>query len=310
MSLGVCCAVAIHGPMRVALSALAGVVVACCMDTVQAEPVNVATPAATSTSVDAVTEAIRAADRDHANQATLELDGPRAGASAQRAESDRRAAAQALGLTPQQGQRGNASVSVTGPLSRVEQERAHSDLGLSAAVKDAIRPVYDDISKSGIAEALRSIKATLSIELSSDKERTPDATAPGVDGPPKAQPETAAAWGGADQPGQPGPRAQRTPEQIRAARLQSEASFEQLMEDIKPWVMGAVAFLLLAGAWRVTMGFFRWSDRRRLRGMGAMGGTAGTGGTVRTNGIRPEGRTSRSHSRRARTGRTSTRNPR
>jgi hypothetical protein len=256
-----------------------------------ADPVTATAPASPLNSAkDDVAAAVRAADGDHALPDSLEVDPVPDANAAAKAAADRRAALAALGMQPlqaqpqqqkqkqgpsnqAQGRVQNQELGGDGPVAAAPRDKVNgADFDVTQALKASVKPVYDDLSKTGINEAVRNLKADLKAELASDKEHLADAGPTGEgsaseggkpvkDGGGSAEAGGAAWQASVADAGLP----QRSAAQIKQDQIVAAAFKERLIEEIKPWALGAVVLLVLALVARFVMGYLRKLEQRRQR---------------------------------------------
>lgn len=250
-----------------------------------ADPVSVAPAAPVTSTKDSVTAAIRASEGGERSVLdAFDADPAREAAVAAKANADRRAALAALGLQPQQGQRPQAAQSPSRqPGGGISEAPNGAQLGKEAAnpaptepdlLKEAARPLYDEISKTGIADAVRGLKADLKAQLVDDKDKpAADSTTPadGAKTTGKSKEGESANTSSGDS-GAFGSSASveflpppRTAAQVEHDRMMAAAGMEKLIADIRPW---AITLLVLAGiamAWRTTLRYLRGLENRRRR---------------------------------------------
>src|SRR6185436_12294493 len=126
---------------------------------------------------DDIAAAIRSADGARSVTDGLDVDPVKDAAAAAKANADRRTALAALGLlqpSKQQNltmQPGNTAQAAAPGRTGRESGGSIGDASPADALKETVRPVYDEISKSGIADAVRSLKADLKAELADEKDK-------------------------------------------------------------------------------------------------------------------------------------------
>ncbi len=232
-----------------------------CTPGAQADPVPVAPSASTSPSRDDVSAAIRASDSGGRSVVdAFDPEPARETAAAAKTNADRRAALAALGMQPQPAQRQAGPSQSTQP-------------GKEAVppATDALK--YDDLSKSGIADAVRSLKADLKAQLTGDKD-TPAAGTTAADGTStaaKTKDEAAAAnsvgdsasW--ANAPTVEVMAAPKTAAQVERDRVLAAAGMEKLIATVQPWVIGLLVLMGLVLTWRMTLRYLRSLETRRRR---------------------------------------------
>ena len=138
------------------------------------------------------------------------------------------------------------------PLALTENDEADWE----REVKEAIRPLYDELAAAGVVETLYGVRDTVE-RVSAGINAAIDGTA---DAELRSVPE-AAAWQRTADALDPMLRA-RTQEQIDNERLLSALLVEQWVSEIKPWFFGLIAFYLL---WQIIRLGYRISRARSAR---------------------------------------------
>ncbi len=257
-----------------------------------ADPVSASPSVPLSSSKEDVAAALRAAEGSERSVVDVfDADPAKEAAANAKAQADRRAALAALGLHPQSAQRQQApsrvqggGITDTGPYGGSGQGgRPGKDGGNPAApqevdpLKEAARPLYEEISKSGIADAMRGLKADLKAQLTGDKDKPADGTAGPAGAAAAAKPKdgeptnaSASTSDGGDGAGwgtpvidlRPPPK---TAAQAERDRMLAAASMEKLIADLQPWVITVLVLSGLFVAGRVTVRYLRGLEERRRR---------------------------------------------
>jgi hypothetical protein len=136
------------------------------------------------------------------------------------------------------------------------------DSSLHQEIKEAVRPLYDDLKGAGVVEGLHDLKSGLGLSgAASFSERTPS------DDP--QDPANIAARE-AERAGNPGAAPAlndrpRTAAQIERDKLANSILMEQLIDELKPWLFGVIGLYML---WRmIKMGFAyaEWKANRPVK---------------------------------------------
>jgi hypothetical protein len=148
------------------------------------------------------------------------------------------------------------------------------DSSLHQEIKEAVRPLYDDLKGAGVVEGLHDLKSGLGLSgATSFNERTPSddpqdpANIAAREAERAGNPSAAPALN--DRP--------RTAAQIERDKLANSILMEQLIDELKPWLFGVIGLYML---WRmIKMGFAyaEWKAnrpvKRRSRSSRHRGGT-------------------------------------
>lgn len=139
------------------------------------------------------------------------------------------------------------------PLPALTATAADTEPSLHSTLKEAVRPVYNELQEAGVIDTLRELKSDLGLGKNTwdhaPNADTPVNTTPSADAPPPA-------W---DDPA-------TRPKSAAQARLDREYEayvLEQLIDDIKPWVLGAIGIYLLAQLIKMSVNFIQWKAARR-----------------------------------------------
>jgi hypothetical protein len=136
------------------------------------------------------------------------------------------------------------------------------DPSLHQEIKEAVRPLYDELQGAGVVEGLRDLKSGLGLSgTASFSERTPSEN-------PDDPANIAAREAG--RAGSPGAASAlndrpRTAAQIERDKLANSILMEQLIDELKPWLFGVIGLYML---WRmVKMGFAyaEWKANRPVK---------------------------------------------
>jgi hypothetical protein len=252
---------------------------------VRADPVSSPGVAAITSSKEQLAAAIRTTESERSATDALDFDPVREAANASKATADRRAALTALGVgvLPQQkqaainqsqGQVGTAPTAAQRPRDGAPgaQQPAEAD-----PIKEAVRPLYEDISKSSLADTVRTLNSSLKAELLPEKEKPADGAAGAVD--PSQQGKTKekekekendaagagnSSWsGGADRNDFNALSRSGSPSKQDPAV--AAALTAKLIDELKPWALGFMILLLMGLSWKTMMGFLRSAGQRRRK---------------------------------------------
>ena len=128
----------------------------------------------------------------------------------------------------------------------------NADLSLHNAIKESVRPVYDQLVESGAVEALHDLKADLGLNKNqwSDQEKA-DAPAKGP-----GQWDATSAQDPAQQP-------PRTAAQAQLDREMATLMREKLIDQITPWLIGLVVLYVVGYLAKLLYGYIRWKSAKR-----------------------------------------------
>lgn len=125
------------------------------------------------------------------------------------------------------------------------------------SVKDVVRPLYQDIATSDVAQALRGLQS----ELGLDKEQAFNDKEPRQAG--SGLPSEATAW-----EGQPNREAPRTAAQVERDKVLASVMMDKLIDEVTPWAIGLVALYVLGYLGKLALAYGRVrSIRRQQRGL-------------------------------------------
>ena len=168
---------------------------------------------------------------------------------------------------------------------------SHPDKSVRNAVKESLRPAYEQLVESGVVETWHDVKASLGLDKGqwSDRDKLQDpATTPN----PWKTPE-----GGTS----PYPdHAPKTATQMQMEREMSTMMREKLVDQMKPWLIGLVGLYIVGRLIRLVIRYVRWKMVRRNKRRVAH---------ARHHGLRRTGSRSRSRSRSTRSQSVSTSSP-
>jgi len=133
------------------------------------------------------------------------------------------------------------------------QANADVDGSIHSAVKESVRPVYEQLVESGALAALHDLKADLGLNKHqwSDQEKT-DAT---VKGPGR--------WDASS--GQDPAAPPRTAAQAQLDRETASMMREKLIDQITPWLIGLVVLYAVGYLARLLYRYLRWKSAKRSK---------------------------------------------
>lgn len=126
-----------------------------------------------------------------------------------------------------------------------------ADASIHSAIKENVRPVYEQLVESGAVEALHHLKADLGLDKnqwSEQEKAAASAKGPGQWDTPAGQ-----------DPGQP-----RTAAQAQLDRASASLMREKLIDQITPWVIGLVVLYVLGYLAKLLYSFIRWKSAKRM----------------------------------------------
>lgn len=118
---------------------------------------------------------------------------------------------------------------------------------LNRELKEAVRPLYEDLKAAGVVDAVQSLKADLGLSSSSPSD-----------------PRTAS-----DNPRSQGNSApqdrQRSAAQIERDKLIAAAMWDEFIEDVKPWLYGLAGLFVLGYMIKLAVGYAEWKAMRSIK---------------------------------------------
>ena len=136
------------------------------------------------------------------------------------------------------------------------------DWTLDHEVKEAVRPLYEDLKASGVAEAVRSLTSDLGLSGSSSlNDPTPSESA--KDSGNGAPTESAVAerlgnnYAPQDRP--------RSATQTEQDKLAAAALWREFIEELKPWLFGLAGLFVLGYMAKLGLDFFLWAAARSTK---------------------------------------------
>jgi len=134
-------------------------------------------------------------------------------------------------------------------------DNADADMGQSihSAVKESIRPVYEQLVESGAVETWHDVKASLGL----DKPQWTDHDKGGDPAKPPGQWE--ASGGGGMQVAPP----PRTEAQAKIDREMATMMREKLIDQITPWAIGLVVLYVVGYLVKLLVSYVRWKTGKR-----------------------------------------------
>ena len=139
---------------------------------------------------------------------------------------------------------------------------ADEDWPLNREIKEAVRPLYEDLKTSGVAEAVRGLKSDLDLNDSS----SPNAGTSSDDGKisgSSAPREFASAesLGNRYAP----PDRQRSTTQVEQDKLAAAALWREFLEEVKPWLFGLAGLYVLGYMFKLGLDYFRLAAARSVK---------------------------------------------
>jgi len=126
-----------------------------------------------------------------------------------------------------------------------------ADASIHSAIKETVRPVYDQLVESGAVEALHDLKADLGLNKEQwseeQKANTPGKGAGQWDAPAAQEPA-------------PPPR---TAAQAQLDREMATLMREKLIDQVTPWVVGLVVLYVVGYLGKLLYGYIRWKSAKR-----------------------------------------------
>lgn len=131
----------------------------------------------------------------------------------------------------------------------------------SSVIKEAVRPVYQDIMDSGFVESLRSIESDL--ELSNKRPFGAESGAYAENSGSEPHRE-AAGWA------TPGNKAAttsrpRSAEEIERDQIMAKVMLKELVEEVKPWVLALIGLYAVGYSIKLLLNYRRWKMARRRK---------------------------------------------
>lgn len=136
------------------------------------------------------------------------------------------------------------------------------DWTLDHEVKEAVRPLYEDLRASGVAEAVRGLKSDLGLSGSSSLNDQTSSDNP-KDSGNSAPTESASAerLGNSSGP-QDRPRSATQTEQDKLA---AAALWREFIDELKPWLFGLAGLFVLGYLGKLGLDYFRWAAARSTK---------------------------------------------
>lgn len=131
----------------------------------------------------------------------------------------------------------------------------------SSVIKEAVRPVYQDITNSGFVEAIRSIESDLGLSNKRPFGAESGAYAENSGSEPHRE---SAAWA------TPGNNAAttsrpRSAEEIERDQIMAKVMLKELVEEVKPWVLVLIGLYAVGYAIKLLWDYRRWKMARRRK---------------------------------------------
>lgn len=118
---------------------------------------------------------------------------------------------------------------------------------LHRELKEAVRPLYEDLKAAGVVEAVRSLKADLGLGSSSPSDSRAGS------GYPKNSADAA-----------PQDR-QRSAAQIERDRLIAAAMWDEFVAEVKPWLYGVTGLFVLGYMIKLGVDYLQWKAMRSIK---------------------------------------------
>ena len=152
------------------------------------------------------------------------------------------------------------------PRPVTDPARQAPDREIERAVKDAVRPIVDELSKFSVVEAARNLKSEFG--LRSDRPGVPvDRADPlEADGSENDSAREQRITNASNRP--VADARYQTADQAKGERLLAQAMMEQLIQDVKPWAFGLLGLYLLGYIVKLALDYHHWKVTRgdkRLR---------------------------------------------
>lgn len=144
----------------------------------------------------------------------------------------------------------------------------NEDWTLNREIKEAVRPLYEDLKAYGVAETVRGLKSDIGLNDSSSFN---DPTTPvNVKDSGNSAPREFASAEGLGNSAAPQNRPQSATE-IEQNKLAAAAAFREFVEELKPWLFALAGLYVLGYMIKLGLDYFRWSAtrsaKRRSRGI-------------------------------------------
>lgn len=144
------------------------------------------------------------------------------------------------------------------PRTPILQDSGDTETGVGKsiheAVKESIRPAYNQLVDSGVIETWHEVKASLGLDKSQWSSRD------SAEGPAKAPNQWDASGGTSPYPVPP----PRTAAQAQVDRELATMMREKLIDQVTPWLIGLVALYIMIHLIKLVVRYFRWKSTRRL----------------------------------------------
>lgn len=124
-----------------------------------------------------------------------------------------------------------------------------TNTSIHSAIKESVRPVYDQLVESGAVEALHHLKTDLGLDKNqwSDQDKAAPAKGPGQWDAPATQ--------------DPGPP--KTAAQAQLDRETASLMREKLIDQVTPWLIGLVVLYVVGYLVKLLYNFIRWKSAKR-----------------------------------------------
>lgn len=154
-----------------------------------------------------------------------------------------------------------AAATRAAPAKTVNSTGTEAPLGreIRDSVKEAVRPLYQDLVTSDAAQALRGLQSNLSSDKDhpfNDTETTPQTRLSG-----SGVPSEATAWDGQSSREPP-----RSAAQVERDKILASVMMDKLIDEVTPWALGLLALYVLSYLVKLALAYGRLrSNRRRQR---------------------------------------------
>jgi len=124
---------------------------------------------------------------------------------------------------------------------------------LHSVIKESVRPVYNELVESGALETWRDVKETLGLSKNNWDRHDADGE---VNALQRAQAANTPGW---QDPGVP----PKSAAQVQLDREYDAYLLRQLIDDLKPWVLGLIGLYALGYLTKLVFNFMQWKAARR-----------------------------------------------
>lgn len=136
----------------------------------------------------------------------------------------------------------------------------------SSAIKEAVRPAYQDIADSGFVEAIRSLESDLGLS-----NKRPFGAESGADAENSgSEPHRESAGWATPGNNTATTSRPRSSEEIARDQIRAQVMLKELVEEMKPWVFALIGLYALRYSVQLLLDYRRWKmTRRRKRTSGS-----------------------------------------